>query len=160
MNQSLLDLSRQLGMLLSDQGMTIATAESCTGGGISQIITEVPSSSGWFECGFITYSNRAKEQMLSVKPETLNQFGAVSRAVVIEMVEGALNHSQADVAVAVTGIAGPDGGTQKKPVGTVFLAYQLRGQPVNCTQLVLSGKRAEIRQQTIRHALMMGLELL
>ena len=130
MDNEIIELARQLGKVLKEQGMKIATAESCTGGGIAQAITEIPGSSAWFDRGFVTYSNAAKLQMLQVKQSTLDEFGAVSEQVAIEMVEGALMNSNADLAVSVTGIAGPDGGTNIKPVGTIYIAWQYKGQDV------------------------------
>ncbi|MGZ4956675.1 MAG: CinA family protein, partial [Methylobacter sp.] len=115
MESELFKLAEQLGRLLKAGGKTLATAESCTGGWIAQAMTEVPGSSAWFDRGFVTYSNAAKVQMLSVSPQTLEQYGAVSAETASEMVAGALAHSDADVAIAVTGIAGPDGGTTEKP---------------------------------------------
>src|SRR4030066_898550 len=110
------NLAAQVGGALKSHGLMLATAESCTGGGVAQAITEVAGSSAWFERGFVTYSNLAKQQMLGVSEATLKQHGAVSEAVVREMVAGALANSAAQVALAVTGIAGPDGGTADKPV--------------------------------------------
>ena len=102
----------------------VSTAESCTGGWITQAITEVPGSSAWFDRGFLSYSNAAKIQILGVRPETLDSFGAISVETVKEMVVGVLEYSEADRAVAVTGIAGPGGGSAENPVGTVFIAWQ------------------------------------
>lgn len=112
-------LAAQVGGLLKAHGLKLVTAESCTGGGVAQAITDVAGSSAWFERGFITYSDLSKQQMLGVSEATLSQHGAVSEAVVREMVAGALANSAAQVALAVSGIAGPDGGTPDKPVGTV-----------------------------------------
>ncbi|MDE2311380.1 MAG: nicotinamide-nucleotide amidohydrolase family protein, partial [Betaproteobacteria bacterium] len=119
-------LAAQVGGLLKAQGLMLATAESCTGGGVAQAITDVAGSSAWFERGFIAYSNQAKQQMLGVSEATLNQHGAVSEATVREMAAGALQRSGAHVALAVSGIAGPDGGTPDKPVGTVWFAWGIK----------------------------------
>ena len=119
-------LATQVGEALKAHGLMLATAESCTGGGVAQAITEVAGSSAWFERGFVTYSNLSKQQMLGVRESTLMQHGAVSEMTVREMVEGALKHSNAQVALAVSGIAGPDGGTPDKPVGTVWFAWGLK----------------------------------
>src|SRR3990170_6882256 len=119
-------LAAQVGALLKAHGLMLATAESCTGGGVAQAITDVAGSSAWFERGFVTYSNLAKQQMLGVSEATLKQYGAVSEAVVREMVAGALKNSTAQVALAVSGIAGPDGGTADKPVGTVWFAWGIK----------------------------------
>jgi len=158
MDYELFELAQQLGRLLKSKGEKIATAESCTGGWIAQIITEVPGSSAWFDRGFVTYSNAAKMQMLGTKPETLEKYGAVSAQTATEMVIGALAHSDADCAIAVTGIAGPDGGTAEKPVGTVFIAWVNKNQDVKVIQKKLTGNRHQIRRQTVKIALE-GLEL-
>ena len=158
MDNELFELARQLGQLFRLKGKKIATAESCTGGWIAQIITEVSGSSAWFDRGFVTYSNAAKMEMLGVKPETLDNFGAVSAQTAKEMATGALAHSDADCAIAVTGIAGPDGGTAEKPVGTVFIAWAYKNQDVKVVQKKLSGNRHEIRRQTVKIALV-GVEL-
>jgi nicotinamide-nucleotide amidase len=123
MEKILFALAEQLGAVLLKKRLKIATAESCTGGLIAQSITEVPGSSAWFDRGFVTYSNAAKIQMLGVQQKTLALDGAVSEAIVCEMVIGALQNSDADCAIAVSGIAGPTGGTAEKPVGTVCLAW-------------------------------------
>src|SRR3990167_5136864 len=111
-------LAKELGTTLKPRGLLLATAESCTGGGLSYWITSVPGSSDWYERGFVTYSNAAKIEMLGVRSATLEKFGAVSEEIAREMALGALAHSKANVSIAVTGIAGPDGGTPDKPVGT------------------------------------------
>jgi nicotinamide-nucleotide amidase len=158
MDNELFELAQQLGQLLNSKGKKIATAESCTGGWIAQMITEVSGSSAWFDRGFVTYSNAAKMQMLGVKPETLDKFGAVSVQTATEMVTGTLAHSDADCAIAVTGIAGPDGGTAEKPVGTVFIAWADKNKDVKVVQKKLMGNRHQIRRQTVKIALE-GLEL-
>jgi len=158
MDNELFAIAQQLGQLLKLKEKKIATAESCTGGWIAQIITEVSGSSAWFDRGFVTYSNSAKVQMLGVNPETLNKFGAVSTQTATEMVKGALAHSEADCAIAVTGIAGPDGGTADKPVGTVFIAWAYKNRKVKVVQQQLTGNRHQIRRQTVRIALE-GVEL-
>lgn len=146
-------LSQQLGELLNKHNLVITTAESCTGGGISAAITDIAGSSAWFDRAFITYSNEAKMEMLGVLATTLEQFGAVSENVVLEMVRGALNNSRANIGVAISGIAGPSGGTDLKPVGTVCFAWadQLGWQKVE-TQC-FAGDRSQVRQQAIEHAL-------
>jgi nicotinamide-nucleotide amidase len=153
MESELIRISEQLGRLLKTTGKTLATAESCTGGWIAQTITDVPGSSAWFDRGFVTYSNAAKVQMLGVNPETLERFGAVSAETAVEMVEGALAHSDADVAVAVTGIAGPDGGSPEKPVGTVFIAWANKNGEARVVKKQFAGNRREIRKQTVEHAI-------
>lgn len=159
MDNELITLASDLGHILQAKGLTIAIAESCTGGGICQLVTSCAGSSLWFERGFVTYSNNSKMQMLGVKPETLENFGAVSKETAQEMAEGALKHSEADYAVSVTGIAGPDGGSIEKPVGTVFIALQNAKQSI-CYEKHFSGTRHEIRQQSIRFALESLLELI
>lgn len=130
------------------------TAESLTAGEIASSIVKIPGSSSYFEGGFVTYSNELKHDILGVKIETLNEFGAVSEAVVKQMTNGALNKAtKATIAVAVSGIAGPDGGTPTKPVGTVWMAVQRRGEESRATLLQLHGSRDEIRLQTTLHAL-------
>lgn len=158
MDNELFKLAQQLGLLLKSKEKIIATAESCTGGWLAQIITEVSGSSAWFDRGFVTYSNAAKMQMLGIKSETLDKFGAVSAQTAVEMVKGALDHSDADCAIAVTGIAGPEGGTAEKPIGTVFIAWAYKNQEVKVIQKKLTGNRHEIRRQTVKIALE-GVEL-
>ena len=153
MDNELFELARQLGLLLKSNGEKITTAESCTGGWIAQTLTEVPGSSAWFDRGFVTYSNAAKMQMLGVSPETLEKYGAVSAQTATEMVVGALAHSDADCAVAVTGIAGPDGGSAEKPVGTVFIAWAYKNRVVTVVRQQLTGDRHQIRRQTVKMAL-------
>ena len=158
MDNELFELAQQLGLLLKSKEKKIATAESCTGGWIAQVITEVSGSSVWFDRGFVTYSNAAKMQMLGVKPETLDKFGAVSAQTATEMANGALAHSDADCAIAVTGIAGPDGGSAEKPVGTVFIAWAYKNREVKVVQKKLTGNRHHIRRQMVKIALL-GAEL-
>jgi nicotinamide-nucleotide amidase len=146
-------LAAQVGGVLKSHGMMLATAESCTGGGIAQAVTSVAGSSAWFERGFVTYSNLSKQQMLGVQEATLIAYGAVSEAVVREMAEGALHNSTAQVSLAVSGIAGPDGGTPDKPVGTVWFAWALAGGSVTTARHRFSGNRDEVRAQAVRVAL-------
>ena len=146
-------LAAQIGESLQACGMLLATAESCTGGGVAQAVTEVSGSSAWFERGFVTYANIAKMEMLGVRQNTLEVHGAVSEAVVREMAEGALQHSHAHIALAVSGIAGPAGGTPEKPVGTVWFAWSLRGGETVAQVYHLDGSRAEIRRQSVQIAL-------
>ena len=153
LESELFKLAEQLGRLLKADGKTIATAESCTGGWIAQVITDVPGSSAWFDRGFVTYSNTAKVQMLGVNPQTLEHYGAVSAKTATEMVEGVLAHSAADVAVAVTGIAGPEGGTVDKPVGTVFIAWAHKNGEVQVIKKQWSGNRRQIRAQAVKSAI-------
>ncbi|MCK9637190.1 MAG: CinA family protein [Methylobacter tundripaludum] len=153
MESELFELAEQLGRKLKANGKKIATAESCTGGWIAQTITDVPGSSAWFDRGFVTYSNTAKVQMLDVSPETLEKHGAVSAETATEMAAGALAHSEADVAVAVTGIAGPDGGTPDKPVGTVFIAWADKNGEAKVIKKQFAGNRRQIRAETVESAI-------
>lgn len=146
-------LAQVAGEALLSRGWMLATAESCTGGGIAAAITEISGSSQWFERGFVTYSNQAKQDMLGVSAQTLDTVGAVSEATVREMVSGALAQSEAQVALAVSGIAGPTGGTPEKPVGMVYLAWALKGQtPVTVIEQ-FSGDRQTIRNRAVERAL-------
>lgn len=153
MTQSLEALASQAGTTLQDQGLTLVTAESCTGGWIAKVITDIPGSSAWFERGFVTYSNEAKVELLGVRQSTLDTCGAVSGETVLEMAEGGLAHSRASVAVAVTGIAGPEGGSPDKPVGTVWLGWAVKGKPVRCRRFLFNGDREAVRGQSVVAAL-------
>jgi len=153
-------LAAQVGAALHAHGMMLATAESCTGGGVASAVTEIAGSSAWFDRGFVTYSNQAKVDMLGVTKDTLHSFGAVSEATVHEMVAGALRHSQARIALAVSGIAGPGGGTADKPVGTVWFAWGVKDGVSIARQHRFAGNRAEIRAQAVHIALQGLLELL
>jgi nicotinamide-nucleotide amidase len=150
---SIPDVAAELGTLLKTRGLMIATAESCTGGGIAEAITMIAGSSAWFDCAFVTYSYEAKTAMLGVKRETLVDQGAVSEPTAREMVEGAISRSRAQVAVAVTGIAGPDGGTLDKPVGTVWFAWKFPKKPIISEVCHFVGGRSAVRNQTVLHAL-------
>jgi nicotinamide-nucleotide amidase len=146
-------LATRLGRALLERQWTVATAESCTGGLIAGAITDVAGSSGWFDRGFVTYSNEAKVEMLGVRPETLAAHGAVSEATAREMAAGALERSRADVAVAVTGVAGPAGGTADKPVGLVCFAWASRDASVEARAEQFGGDRAGVRAATVEAAL-------
>jgi nicotinamide-nucleotide amidase len=152
MSDELISLSAELGRRLADAGLTLAVAESCTGGWIAKCVTDVAGSSGWFDCGFVTYSNDAKRDMLGVSVETLDAEGAVSESVVREMALGALARSSARVSVAVSGIAGPGGGSVDKPVGTLCFGFALDGHIITET-LCFDGDREAVRRQTVAHAL-------
>lgn len=153
-------LARKVGELLMHRGLLLVTAESCTGGWIAELVTSIPGSSGWFERGFVTYSNEAKCEMLGVQGDTLAARGAVSEEVAREMAEGALLRSRGDLAVAVTGIAGPDGGTSEKPVGAVWLAWAMRGQATRSTLGHFDGDRERVRRQAVAAALRGVVEIL
>ncbi len=152
-------VAERLGARLLERGLRVTCAESCTGGGVAEAITSVPGSSQWFDMGFVTYADRAKQQLLGVAGETLKQYGAVSEMVAQEMASGALQAAQADLSVAITGIAGPDGGTADKPVGLVWFAWALREGEVHSLCQYFDGGRAKVRQQAVFRALL-GLEQL
>ncbi len=144
--------AKKLSELLISKNMSIAVAESCTGGSISSSLTSIPGASTYFNCGFITYSNQSKVNMLGVEPKTIELFGAVSEKVAYEMAMGAGQNSQSDLAISVTGIAGPSGGTPKKPVGTVCFGFYIDGN-VETTNQFFSGVRSEIVSESIAFAL-------
>lgn len=154
------DLMSDLFSRLKDKKWMMSTAESCTGGLIAAAITAVPGSSAVFDRGFITYSNESKIEMLSVAEDTLKDYGAVSEQTAREMVMGALRKSRAQMAVSVTGIAGPDGGTAGKPVGLVYIGYGLRGQDPKVARHNFKGPRESVREQTAAAALGHALSLL
>ena len=160
MNDDLISLRRdRLAEQLMRQGLLLAVAESCTGGWLAKVCTDVSGSSSWFDRGFVTYSNRAKQQMLGVSEQTLQAHGAVSEAVVIEMVSGVLQQSDAHVAVSISGVAGPGGGTEEKPVGTVWLAWKRRTLPVIASCCHFDGDRNDVRRQAVERALQGLLDL-
>ncbi len=140
------------------KGLMIATAESCTGGLVAGSLTAIPGSSDVVDRGFVTYSNEAKTAMLDVPAELIARVGAVSEGVAGRMAEGAIRHSLADIAVSVTGIAGPGGGTAEKPVGLVWFGCQRRGGTVHTVRRVFAGDRAQVREQTVALALRLVLE--
>ena len=147
-----IEYSQALAAILIDKSMMLATAESCTGGLIAAACTDLAGSSAWFERGFVTYSNAAKTELLGVPAELIAQHGAVSEPVVRAMAAGAVEHSRAQVAVAVTGVAGPSGGSPDKPVGTVWLGWSVGGH-ITTECCLFDGDRAAIRQATVLHAL-------
>lgn len=154
MEIQLITLASELGQALAKRQQCIAVAESCTGGLVTAALTEIAGCSVWFERGFITYSNAAKIDMLGVDPATLEQFGAVSSATALAMASGVLQHSTADYAIAITGIAGPGGGSASKPVGTVYIAWAQRDLPKQqCARHLFSGDRHSIRTQAATVAL-------
>lgn len=146
------ELARTLGKKLKRAGAVLVTAESCTGGWVAQAVTSVAGSSDWFERGFVTYSNDSKQELLGVKPATLKKHGAVSEQTAIEMARGALARSKGTVALAVTGVAGPGGGSREKPVGMVCFAWAARHAVVTETRR-FSGDRESVRRQSVIHAL-------
>lgn len=146
-------LAARVGTQLKERGLRLATAESCTGGWVAQVVTSIPGSSTWFDRGFVTYSDSAKRDMLGVRPESLERHGAVSEEVVREMAEGALARSDARVSVAISGVAGPNGGTPRKPVGTVWLAWAVAGRETRARATHYAGDRDMVRQQAVMAAL-------
>lgn len=152
-DSELMQLSEQVGQALKARGATVTTAESCTGGWVAKVITDIAGSSAWFERGFVTYSNEAKAQMIGVREETLAQHGAVSEPVVVEMAIGALKAARADYAVSISGIAGPDGGSEEKPAYTVWFAFATaRGEGITRREC-FSGDRDAVRRQATAYAL-------
>ncbi len=149
----LTQLATAVGQRLHEQRDRLVTAESCTGGWIAKAMTDIAGSSAWFDCGMAAYSYEAKQAMLGVRPQTLETFGAVSRETVIEMVSGALVNSGASVAVAVTGIAGPGGGSEDKPVGPVWIGWKRRGGYARAQVFHFDGDRDAVRRQTVAAAL-------
>lgn len=147
------DIIETVTKKLQKNNLSLVSAESCTGGWVAKKMTDLPGSSTIFDRGFVTYSNQAKQDMLGVSIETLDNFGAVSEKVVIEMVEGALANSQADIALSISGIAGPGGGTAEKPVGTVCFGWMRRGEKAIAKTLLIEGDRDQIRKQAVGFSL-------
>jgi nicotinamide-nucleotide amidase len=147
-----MDLATRVGHALQAGEHMLCTAESCTGGGVAQTVTEIAGSSAWFDCGFVTYSNVSKIEMLNVSTALIAQMGVVSEEVAGAMAEGALAASNADVALSTTGIAGPSGAVPGKPVGTVCFAWA-SAERTHTERLVFQGDRAAVREQTVIHAL-------
>ena len=151
-------LTRQLAERLLQRGQRICSAESCTGGLIAKTFTDLAGSSVWFDRGFVTYSNQSKIDMLGVSAQTLQQHGAVSAQVAAEMAQGALRHSEAQVSIAVTGIAGPGGGSEQKPVGTVWFGFAFDGEVVT-EKRIFDGDRAAVRNSSLRFAIEKTLQI-
>ena len=149
----LLMLAGEVAEAVQHRGLMLVTAESCSGGWIAKTLTDLPGSSAWFDAGVVTYSYEAKEALLGVNPRTLELTGAVSEETVLEMVAGALARFGAGVAVAVTGIAGPTGGTPDKPVGTVWIGWKCRGGYAHARMFQFPGDREAVRRQTVAAAL-------
>ena len=160
MARALESLARRLGARLRKRRLKLVTAESCTGGWIAQAVTSVAGSSAWFDRGFVTYSNQAKKEMLGVRARTLSRYGAVSEETAREMAAGALARSRAQVAIAVTGVAGPGGGTRRKPVGTVCFAWSRKKSAPASVVRHFSGNRERIRRRSVEFALQGSLERL
>ena len=157
---ALLRQARRVGRALRVRHWRVATAESCTAGWVAKVLTDVPGSSGWVEGGYIVYSNAAKIRDLKVPGATLRRHGAVSEATVLAMARGAVRATGADLAIAISGIAGPDGGTALKPVGTVWFAIAARQRPVraSATVRVFAGDREAVRRRSVAFALQMILQ--
>ena len=153
------DIARKLGAALKAKGLKLATAESCTGGWVAMALTAIPGSSEWFERGYVTYSNEAKREDLGVAEETLRRHGAVSEQVAREMAAGTLKRARAQVALAITGVAGPTGGTADKPVGLVCFAWA-HGSKITSETRRFDGDRESVRRQSVLHALERATELL
>lgn len=152
MTNDIIDLATRVGSALQSKGLLLTTAESCTGGGVATAITEIAGSTGWFDCGFVAYSNASKTEMLDVSAALIAQLGTVSEEVAAAMAQGALANSNAHVALATTGIAGPTGAVPGKPVGTVCFSWA-RGSQVLTERRVFAGDRQAVREQTVVHAL-------
>ncbi len=158
--QELADLTERLGKCLKVKSMKLATAESCTGGWLAKIITDIPGSSAWFEGSVVCYSNDCKSSLLAVDEKTLQEFGAVSGETVLEMSDGLFSHTKADVVISISGIAGPEGGSEDKPVGMVWLSWGKRDKSVFAEPFNFSGDREDVRKQSIKQALNCLLDLL
>lgn len=152
MTNDIIELVTKVGEAMEAKRWMLSTAESCTGGAIAYSITEVPGSGDWFDCGFVTYTNTAKADMLDVPSAVIAQFGSVSEEVAAAMASGAVANSSADIAVSTTGIAGPTGAVPGKPIGTVCFGWA-RGDQVHTERLVFQGDRHAVREQAVAHAL-------
>lgn len=146
-------IASEVGQCLTDKQWLLSCAESCTGGWVAKCCTDIAGSSQWFDCGFVTYSNDAKQALLDVSTASLDNYGAVSEQVAIEMAEGALNQSNASISVAITGIAGPTGGSDSKPVGTVWFAWAIKNEAIQTECQHFQGDRESIRRQAVIFAL-------
>ena len=162
-DQDLYQLAEEVGRRARASGWRVVTAESCTAGWIAKALTDVPGSSQWVDSGYVTYSNTAKMRDVGVSEKTLAEHGAVSEAAVREMADGALRAAGVEMAIAVSGIAGPDGGTAEKPVGTVWFAVatiEAQGSAALCGRRLFSGDREQVRRQAVDHALRLMLHRL
>ena len=159
-NHDLTKCSTQLGQLLKEKSYKLVLAESCTGGLASAAMTDIAGSSAWFDSGFVTYSNAAKQAMLGVSVKTLSQYGAVSEETAHAMAMGALNKSDADIAASITGIAGPTGGSANKPVGTVCFAYLIKNGQLITETKQFSGDRQAVRHQSVIHLINRVMDLM
>ena len=157
--QTVHDLAKKLGARLMMKGMKLATAESCTGGWIAKVLTDIAGSSDWFDSAIVSYSNEAKKHFLKVPDGILLDHGAVSENTVLAMQQGIFMETRADAGISVSGIAGPGGGSEEKPVGTVWIAVSLRGQMVHTQKFLFQGDRNQVRLQAVEAALSSLLEL-
>lgn len=148
----IIELAARVGAALKEKHLFLATAESCTGGGVAEAVTEIPGSSEWFDCGFVTYSSASKTELLDISPALIAQHGAVSVEIAEAMAAGALANSSADISLSTTGIAGPGGAVPGKPVGTVCFCWA-KGRSAHTERLVFDGDRQAVRRQTVAHAL-------
>ena len=153
-------LAKQLGECLQEKGVKLATAESCSGGWVAKTITDLPGSSAWFESSIVCYSNESKHDLLGVSAKTIEEFGAVSGDTVLEMVDGLLERTAADVVVSVSGIAGPDGGSDDKPVGTVWLCWGKRDKTSFAHEYHFEGDREAVRLQTVEASLLAVMDVM
>lgn len=153
LRQSIAALSNRTGEILTTNQQTLVVAESCTGGWLAKCVTDLAGSSAWFDRGFVTYSNQSKQDMLEVPMTMIERYGAISETVVAAMARGALHHSSSQAVIAISGIAGPSGGTPDKPVGTVCFAWQWQDTPVEATTKLFIGDRAVIREKAVEAAL-------
>lgn len=152
-DKSIMSLAEELGIILKKMNLRCVVAESCTGGALAAAITGVAGSSQWFDRGFVTYTDKSKEEMLGVSSAVILSAGAVSEATVRAMAYGALYHSEANVSVSISGIAGPGGGSRKKPVGTVWIAWATHLQSIDALCYLFNGDRSKIREQSVQVAL-------
>ena len=148
-----MDILQVISQILHDKQLTLVTAESCTGGWVAKKITDLAGSSSIFDRGFVTYSNQAKHEMLGVSNNTLETYGAVSEEVVIEMVQGALRNSHADIALSISGVAGPGGGTEEKPVGLVCFGWMIKNEEAIAHSMHFYGDRNSVREQSVEYSL-------
>ncbi|QBR83737.1 CinA family protein [Legionella israelensis] len=151
--KEIISLVNNLAVIFTEKNLKLAVAESCTGGLIAASITEITGSSFWFERGFVTYSNLSKQEMLDVPESMIVKYGAVSKQVAVAMAEGALKHSEADVSLSVTGIAGPSGGSSDKPIGTVYFAWSSQGEHSLQDHQIFTGDRQDVRFKSCHFAL-------
>ncbi len=147
------ELAQRIGILLSQKKLKLTTVESCTGGSLAKLITDIPGASEWFDCGFITYSNESKIHSVNVPAELIAQNGAVSQKVALAMAKGGLDVTNADIAISTTGIAGPDGGSLEKPVGTVCFGFATKENYFSTDKQLFDGDRSKIREKSVIYSL-------